>query len=271
MYEKIEETKNILKTIAKEYHKPIIYSGFGKDSICVIHLSRSMGFNWPIMFHRDPYFPRKYRYANKIIELWNLECHDYPAHNTSVFYQNDTFEVVRHFQVGNQDMILCAMLYNPETYNEGEYLCAFKDIYLQPLGTCDYAWDVGIQGHRKAESKPHSGYKPNQLQWVCKQTIGSIDFFQPLRDWTNQDVYQYIVDNGIPINTDVYEVKDDELVSKKDCTFDPDRRPACFDCMLPSNPKSVFCRRRQCLVNNVWDDLRKTIMPTDYPNYQKNL
>jgi len=274
--EKIEETKAILKMIAKEYHKPIIYSGLGKDSICVIHLSRSLGFNWPIMFHRDPYFPKKYRYANKIIDLWDLECHDYPAHDTSVFYRNNTFEVTRHFQVGHGDMILCALLYNPDKYIEGQYLCALKDIYLQPLGTREFIWDVGIQGHRKAESKPHSGHKPNRLQWVCKQFIGSIDFYQPLREWTNQDVYQYIVDNGIPINTDVYDVKDGELIpkidpqtGKIDSTYNPDRRPACFDCMKPDNPKAVFCRKRQCAVNNVWEDLRKTVMPTDYPNYQE--
>lgn len=276
MKEKIKESKKILAMINREYRSPIIYSGLGKDSICVIHLTRSMGFNWPIMFHRDPYFPKKYRYANKLIEKWNLICFDYPAHGTSVFYHNNTFEVVRHFQVGITDMILCAMLYEPDEYVDGEYLCAFRDIYSQPLGTRDYPWDVGIQGHRRHESKPHSGHKPNRLQWVCKQGMGGIDWYQPLREWTNHDVYRYIVDNGIPINTDVYEVQNGELVpkidpatGKIDSTYNPDRRPACFDCMKPENPPSVYCRKRGCLVNNVWPDLNKTIMPTDYPNYHE--
>lgn len=274
MIEKLNETKEIIKMVSSYYKNPIIYSGLGKDSITLIHISRLMGFNWPIMFHRDPYFPKKYRYANKMIELWNLTCFDYPARSTSVFYRNNTFEVVRHYQVGSNDMILCAMLYEPKMFKEGEYLCAFKDIYRQPIGTAEFPWDVGIQGHRQHESKPHSGNQPNRLRWVAKQTVGSIDFIQPLRDWTNQEVCHYILENNIPVNTDVYEIKDGELVPKIDpktgeidSTYNPDRRPACFECMNPDKPMTVFCPKRRCSVNNVYDQLSKTIMPTDFPGY----
>ena len=146
LVDRVKESVEILRMIKEQYVRPIIYSGMGKDSICVIHLSKMMGLNWDVMFHRDPYFPIKYRYANRIIEDWNLVCRDYPAHKCSIFYLNDTFEVVRHYQAGITDMILCAMLYEPKKFVLGEYLCALKDVYQQPKGNIhDYVWDIIIR------------------------------------------------------------------------------------------------------------------------------
>jgi len=269
MKEKIESAKYLLQMVNREYKNPIIYSGMGKDSICVIHLCHFvLGFKWDVMFHRDPFFPEKYRYANKMIRMWNLVCRDYPAHKCTVFYKNNTFEVVRHYQVGFRDMVLCAMLYEPEEFKPGEYLCALKDIYLQPKGNAEYIWDIGIQGHKASECKPHSGMKPNLLRWPMKHMIDAPDWLQPLQDWTEEDVYQYMVDNEIPINTDVYDVIEGKLVPKSDSTFNPDRRPACYRCMVPSNPGVVACPRKGCLINNISDQLEEVCMPTDFPRYQ---
>ena len=266
--EKIKETKEIIEAIRRNYKNPIIYSGMGKDSLCLVHLcNRDMKLNWPIMFHRDPYFPIKYRFANKVIEEWNLVCWDYPASRTSVFYLHDTFEVCRHYQALAGEMALVALLYRPESFVEGEYLCALKDIYEQPLGVRAYPWDVGIQAHKKTECKPHSGGKPNRLLWVAKHFIGGADWMQPLREWTEEDVYQYHIENNIPINTDVYEIKEDKLVPKDDPTYNPDRRPACFDCMLPGKEPAVFCHKMGCLTNRLWDQLVKIAMPSDFPDY----
>jgi 3'-phosphoadenosine 5'-phosphosulfate sulfotransferase (PAPS reductase)/FAD synthetase len=267
--EKIESAKELIRMSVNNYKNPIINSGFGKDSIVVIHLCRSMGLNLEIMFHRDPYFPKKYRYANKIIDMWNLVCRDYPARMCSAFFRYDTFEICRHYQIGYGDLVLCAMLYTPEKFIEGEYLCALNDIYLQPKGTYDYIWDAILEGHRTKEAKPHNNMVPSGLGWSNKHNIGSADVVFPIHDWTNQEVYQYIVDNGIPINTDVYDIKDGELVPKTDKTFNPDCRPACTECMRPDKPRSVLCPKKMCLVNNNWENLVKTEMPNDFPGYSE--
>ena len=270
MKEKIERSKDIIRMIDKNYHNPIIMTGFGKDSICVLHLCRSMGYKWHVMFHRDPYFPKKYRYANQIIDSWDLVCHDYPAHRCSIFFKNDVFEVVRQYQLGSGDMALCARLYEPDEFIEDEYLCALNDIYLQPKGTRDYPWDCMLQGFRYVEGKPHRNMEPNQLRWHCKHNIGSVDSAQPIRDWSNNDAYTYIKDNDIPINTLVYDEVDGELVPKEDMTYNPDCRPACYRCMLPDVPLSVMCPKKKCLVNNVWDNLIKVVMPNDFPCWEED-
>jgi hypothetical protein len=272
---KIESALKIIEMVSREYRSPIIYSGMGKDSLPLIHLCHKHGFKWDVMFHRDPYFPSKYRYANRIIDEWGLVCRDYPARGCSVFYFNGVFEVVRHFQCGIQDMVLCAMLYKPKRFKKGEYLCALKDIYEQPKGNLfGFVWDVGLMSHRYTERKPHGAMAQNGLLWTAKHNIGTCDFIYPLFDWTDEDMYRYFVDNNIPINYDVYDVKDNTLVPKidpKTCeidsTYNPDRRPACFECMLPveMTGQTVFCPKKGCTVNNVWENVEKVMMPTDFP------
>lgn len=271
MKEKIESASEIIRMVSREYRNPIIYSGIGKDSLPMVHLCRKLGLKWEIMFHRDPYFPHKYRFANMIIDKWGLVCRDYPARICSIFYMNGIFEVVRGFGVGYHDLNLCALLYMPKKLVEGEYLCALKDIYLQPKGSYDYLWDVGLLAHRYSERKPHRGGEQNLLRWQMKHNIGSADFAYPMWDWTDEDMYQYHVDNGIPINTDVYEVKDGTLIPKIDpktgeidSTYNPDRRPACFECMKPDNPPTVFCPKKMCFTNNCYESLVKVMMPVDF-------
>lgn len=271
MQERIESAKAILAMIEKQYENPIIYSGMGKDSICVIHLCRSMGLKWDIMFHRDPYFPIKHRYANRIIQEWGLVCRDYPARKCSIFYMNDTFEVVRHYQAGVRDMVLCAMIYEPKEFIESEYLCALKDIYMQPKGNASYIWDIGIQGHKAAECKPHSGMKPNMLRWPLKHSTDGPDWAQPIWDWTEEDVYSYMTTNDIPINTDVYDHINGRLVPKEDSTFNPDRRPACFRCMIPGEEMVVMCPKAGWPVNNISMELERVVMPNDFPRYHQEV
>ncbi len=269
MRSKIESAKKMISMVDRQYKNPLCYTGFGKDSIVVLHLIKEMGLKWDCMFHRDPYFPKKYAYANKIIEDWDLVCRDFPARFTSVFYMNDTFEVVRHYRIGYDNLVLCAMLYKPEEYVEGQYLCALKDIYLQPRGDIEYIWDAMVEGHRTVEAKPHTAMTPAGLRWQGKHTLGSADVFFPIHDWTNKEVYYYIRDNGIPINDRAYDIVDDELVPKADKTYNPDCRPACYECMLPENPMTVHCPRHGITVNNVWNELTKTVMPNDFPGFHE--
>ena len=271
MLDKIESAIDILNSVAKSYGNPIVYCGFGKDSLAMLHLIREAGYSWPIMCHRDYEFPRKWRYAHAVMERWGLSCYDYPPRMCSIMPFSDMFCVGIHYGVGNQDLIFPDTLYKPERYIEGEYLCALNDVYLQPkCHGYDYRWDVGLMASRAAELKPHGNGKSLTVftgqSFEIKRNIGSVDFAFPLWSWTEEDIYNYFIEKGIPINTDVYDVKDGRMIPKTDPSFDPDRRPACFECMMPDNPVSVFCPKMMRLVNNVSDSLVTTTMPNGFPS-----
>ena len=69
-----------------------------------------------------------------------------------------------------------------------------------------------VQRPRLLRSRANSGHKQAGIKWAHKHNIGSCDVSYPLRDWSNQDVFEYHVANGIPVNSDVYDEVDGELV-----------------------------------------------------------
>jgi len=266
MQEKIEHAKEIIRMTARHYKRPVIYCSFGKDSICVAHLCKAMGYNWPVLFHRESEFPRKFKYQRDIIETWNITAYDYPPARTSVYYRpgGKYFEVATHFDIGGGSdvtFILLGVLYEPKEFVQGQYLCALKDLYEQP--TCsgyDYRWDVGLRGDKDNDAHPHTG-KPFKVRPHNQLNIGLVDFTFPLQSWTDRDVTQYILDNDIPVNDKIYDLVDGVLVNKEDKTHNADYRPACYRCMKCDEAEAVMCPRKGVLVNNVSTQLIMDINP----------
>lgn len=263
--DKVEYAKQIIAMIGEQYTKPIIYTNFGKDSMVVLHLCRSLGFNWPIMFHKEPEFPIKFQYAQNIIIDWNLTCHDYPPRICSVFAGENSFEVCTHYGIGGgHDMILCGVLYKPDEYIDGKYLCAYEDLYIQPkCHKYDFVWDVGIRGDRSVDANPHTGVSIRNRRDII-HNVGGADFAFPINHFTDEEVYQYTIQNMLPINDRVYDVVNGRFVVKDDKTFSPDHRPACWECMCPGGTAAVMCPKKGYLVNRLWDNLYK-VLPSN-PN-----
>jgi hypothetical protein len=273
LIDKIAAAKENLKMVSRHYRRPIIYCSFGKDSICVAHLAnRVMGLDWPVMFHREPEFPRKFVYQQRIIEDWNLVVHDYPPCRTSVYYRpgGTYFEVATHFEMGagsdGPTFILLGVLYEPPAFVPGQYLCAL-DLYNQP--TCrgyDYRWDIGVRGDKDSDAHPHTG-KPFKMRFGTQLGIGYVDFAFPLQSWTDKDVTDYILQEKIPVNDLIYELVDGVLVNKEDKTHNADYRPACFRCMKHDEGESVMCPKKGVAVNNVSPQLIMEISPDYLESY----
>lgn len=271
--DKIDAAKEILEMVAQNYKRPVIYCSFGKDSICVAHLAnRIMGLDWPVLFHREPEFPKKFVYQRRIIEDWNLIAYDYPPCRTSVYYRPGApyFEVATHFEMGagpdGPTFILLGVLYEPPAFAPGEYLCAL-DLYNQPrcMGY-DYRWDIGVRGDKDIDAHPHTG-KPFKLRFGTQLGIGYADFAFPLQSWTDKDVTDYILQEKIPINDLIYDLVDGVLVNKADKTHNADYRPACFRCMKSDAPEAVMCPKKGVMVNNVSPQLVMEISPEYLESY----
>ena len=124
LQDKIDWSLERVSEIVKQYRRPLIYTGFGKDAMVMHHMLRTAGYDFDCMFHRDPFFPKKYRFANRIIEEWNLPCYDYPHSGVSLFNEHGAFEVSRHYQIGSQQLVFCARLVDPDDYEDKDsYLC----------------------------------------------------------------------------------------------------------------------------------------------------
>jgi len=251
--EKLEsDAITFLQETVGKFKNPAIMCSFGKDSVVVLDLARKALGNLPVIFHREPFFPAKYKYANDLIIKWNLTVYDYVPHKTAIQQKGDDVEIVGYYDVGGERYAglptgICA----PE---EGEEtICGLYDVYLKPKGRFAYPWDCCIHGHKSCDVDPFHG--PVELLSDVGLNITCSTPIFPIRNWSHANVWEYIEKHNIPIHHDRYEQDlNGEWYEKADKRLNPDYFPACVACMKRDGGK-VFCPRLNCETSNVADQL----------------
>src|SRR4051812_43117041 len=99
--DKLPKTVEMIQRVVKEYKNPALLCSFGKDSMVLLAIMRGIKMDLPNIFFREPYFPKKYQFANEIIRKWDLTCFDYQPSTYSMANENGKCEVIRHYQIGS--------------------------------------------------------------------------------------------------------------------------------------------------------------------------
>lgn len=252
--DKVAGAKQLVLEVLKEAGRPAVMCSFGKDSMVALHLVRSVpgGKALPVIFHREPFLPRKYRFARKVTALWDLTVYDFPPQGTAVQRRGDDVEVVNYYPAGARPCALPTGLTKPA---KGEpTLCALYDFYARPCGTFAYPWDVVFHGHKSSDVDPIYGAVPLNADFA--RNIDSVSAAFPLRHFTDADVWRYTEQLELPIHLERYEKTSKGWRERADKTQNPDYFPACTACMVPAGG-SVPCPRlggRE--VSNIADQLR---------------
>src|SRR6185295_9571648 len=104
--DKIDAAKTLISQVMKEAQRPAIMSSFGKDSMVLLHLVRSLGHKLPVIFHKEPFMPKKYRFARKVINLWDLTVYDFAPNTTAVQEHEGEYEIVNYYPGGARPVVL---------------------------------------------------------------------------------------------------------------------------------------------------------------------
>jgi hypothetical protein len=235
--DKAKSTLEFCETQIREYAHPVLYCSFGKDSMVLLHLMYSNGIRMPVVYYRDPWFPRKNRFANLIIDSYLLECHDYPPLRVS------------EYSIGPASV--AALFNNTIEYQDGddekEFLCGVNFL-MRPCGNFNYPWDVGFVAHKSCDTDQIYGVIPLHSEIVYRDE--GPDFVFPLKEWTHEDVWDYTAHYQVPIQADRYDVLNRTEFSDK--TFNSDWYPTCIRCVDKRTPGvKVFCPKMQREINNV--------------------
>lgn len=258
---KCDDARRLIESCWREFRAPAIMCSFGKDSLAMLHLVRGMGYELPVVFNREPWFPRKYAYANQLIAEWDLTVHDFPP-ATIALRENEQptpterIDFVCNWSFGSG--LTLAGVMGARTPAPGEkYLCGLRDVLFRPRGSLQSSpWDVLLIGSKASDSK--SAGNISALCYDIKRSpAGALAF--PLRRWTDSDVWQYLEENGAPIDHGRYEKDSTGWHERADARGNVDLWPVCTRCMDKSNPASVHCPRLGHDVNNVagsvpWDN-----------------
>lgn len=256
---KVKASLAVIAAALQRFTAPAVMCSFGKDSMAVLHLVRTLKPDLPVIFHREPFEPHKYAYANRVIAEWDLAVYDFPPERTEVQEGGGEIEVMNYYSLGGGRN--CALPTGVRAPLEGErFVCALRDLYGKPTGTFAYPWDAVFHGHKSADVDPVLGAVPLAADYALSVDAATAVF--PLRTWTDADVWAYLEANGVPLHNQRYIKIDGRWKERSDKTHNPDYITACTACMSQDGPRAVRCPKLGGqLVQNVSSQLRRVKLP----------
>lgn len=238
----IKKTLGKLEGIFSTTKNPIILCSFGKDSIVLLHLSRQIKKDIPVILWRENSQFKKYEFAQQIINKWHLKVYDFPPVINDIVYRNGKIDGVGLYLIGKKYMYKAIELAKPN----GHFACSFEDILMKP--TCqDYTfnWDAVLSGQKKTDVDSLLGkitLKTDEID------MDGTMIFYPLCDWTDKDIWSYIHSNNVPYNKKRYR---EDGMEYKDKTYNGNYHKACVKCLDPTETENVYCEREKKEVQNV--------------------
>lgn len=244
-----EKVQAAILLIAQFDDKPIVLSSFGKDSIVLLDLIKKSGKRYPILFFKEPFFPKKYEFANDVIHKEDYTVYDYPPLDNAITQRGYSFEIINYHQVSSnpvRTLYLPTGIVSPDLTKP--YLCGLEDIFNKPkCSGFDFPWKTLFIGHKSSDVDPILGGV--QLK-VDSFVDGEITYVFPLRYFTDEDIWNYTIREDLRINEKRYN-RNDNWKEFKDYTYNPDYFPACITCMNRDSGNTVFCPKLGKLIPNV--------------------
>lgn len=225
----------------------IVMSSFGKDSMVLLDLVFKADLKLSILFFREPFFPEKYEFANKVILERGYSVYDYAPLRTAIVKKDDQIEIANFYQVGTEDeyMFLPTGIIKPI---EGKpFLCGLSDLLNKPTGTYNFPWDTVFIGHKSSDVDPMLGSVELNTSVV---DTGPIKLVLPVKDFTDEDIWEYHQRFNLPIHESRYNRKD-SWKEFKDKSFNPDYFPACMLCIDSDERERVLCPRLGKMVDSL--------------------
>lgn len=269
--ELIEGTKAIIRRWVIEMSRPAALLSFGKDSMVLAHLIRSAvhrddlnfpsvhDFPIPVIYHRDPWFPHKNMFAEQIARSWSMEVHDFAPLAAGVKVNNNTLELVARYNFGTTAMDIPKNVCSPEEYPRRDYICGLNDWLMRPkTAMMQYPFDCIFHGHKSCDVDQFEGPVPLKVGNV---QIGGVSVVFPLKDWSDKDVWDYIDQEHIPVQTARYRRRS-EVADKWP---NNDYIHACTRCIDPRNDESmVMCPKLNRPTRNRGKEVLQLKFEPDY-------
>lgn len=241
-----KETIKYVEDVLSKSKNPTVLCSFGKDSMAMLYLIRKVKKDIPVIFFRQPFFPKKYAFANSVIEDWNLTVYDFPPSYTDVISRDKFVEALNIYKgYGRSFLFLPTGTY---PYRDGEcYACLRDDFFGRPkVKDYKFKWDTIFVGHKNEDKDSILG-----ITILKERTVPLLEMTMalPMKDWSDDDIWAYIVKNDIPYNKRRYNA-DNGFKEFDDKTYNNDHHACCFKCLDNNEGPTVLCPRNNTMINN---------------------
>lgn len=268
--EKESYAVGVIRSVLSVAQKPAFMCSFGKDSMVLLHILQKHGIKVPLIFHKDPWFPKKYAFADGIVAEYELEVYDYPPFAVTMWEGESIMAFTNHYQIG--DISRGAVLQLPKNIlppEEGKkWLCGLTDVLRRPTGNFSYPWDFVFIGHKDSDEDQIAGKVTLHCDIKNNGGNGPSAAF-PLRHFTDADIWDYTEIHGVPQQEDRYDVKNRKEWPNKETNSD--YANVCIAC-IDSRKKGQFveCPKLNGLVISNASDMVPYMKPNhDYYGAKK--
>jgi hypothetical protein len=252
----INKTINKIKEWNKRWPRAVVLWSGGKDSTALLHLIRyGAEIDVPVIQYRQPKFRERYAYSNYLIKEWNLEVYEYPPMKVALADGPDVntgevrFDMLHYFQWGRDCVILSLGTEKPK---EGEkFLCGVTDFLQRPTGTFNWPWGAVYIGTKFEDTDLIKGHVP--LAQDIRIVDGSPVSLYPMRDWTDDEIFWYLEDNGIEPDPTRYIKENQQWKNNPDKSLNADFYPTCFNCVNRHLGNHVHCPKLNATITNISD------------------
>lgn len=185
----------------------ICWSG-GKDSMVLLHMMRSLGIALPVVFFREPWQPRKYAFHDSIIRRWELQILSWHPSGVAFQQREDEFELQNLYHLGDRPITCPTGIVPPA---DGlPWACAI-DMAKRPtqerLDVFPPFQALWI-GHKRTDRDVMLGGDAG-TRVHAKVSLDEHASFFPLRDWSDEDIWNYIHWFQVPYDEERYHQRAD--------------------------------------------------------------
>lgn len=231
-----KEALQFVEMLLSRFGKPALLWSSGKDSMALLHLVREVDKSVPLIFLREPQQPYRYGFATRVIQDWKIEeVHELPPAASYLCRRNDTTSIIHQYRFGDRHLSLPVDLVEVD----GEPVACGLEIMQRPKGSVSTPWDLLFSGARSADTDPLLGDMPLSSNLVLQPGFPAVAF--PMRSWSDQELWEYIESENVPVQEDRYHKSAGAWGEFADKRNNPDYLTGCVRCLAADSGESVEC------------------------------
>jgi hypothetical protein len=247
----IERTRDLIERGSSVFPDALVCWSGGRDSMVLLHLLRDMGLRPRIVFFREPWQPRKYAFQDWLIREWELLVYTWHPYASAMQQEGGDFEIQNWYRFNDSVLTYPTGIVPPV---EGlAWVCALdalnrpKQSALQ-IDRADAVW----VGHKSCDSNPVLG-RDAGTRVEARLMPGHASLLMPLRDWSDEDVWNYIESKGVPYDRNRYEKVNGQWRERPEQRSNADYAHVCTLCVdrREDAPKFVECPKLGMTIENV--------------------
>lgn len=223
--------------------KPVILSSFGKDSLCLLALSKELRIEVTVAYFELGAVRRSHQFAQRFITEQQLPVTLLRPHNTLIATGVGGADLAYRFDLANGDSFTIV----GATFDDRPHSNLFcgLDANLIRTGRHDpYDWDLIITGRRRADIDPTLGSL--EIASDNERLECGTELLMPIVELSDEDVAYFLRMRGCYApDWDRYEPAGNIIRSRTNSTANPDHAQICIRCLAsvkgvaPSCPLSL--------------------------------